>query len=66
MALYEKPVKLLFRDMVKDLSIQKGDAIKRENKFLVQDKLPPCQARLHFRSPPETINQCAQSNTLQC
>jgi hypothetical protein len=29
-ALYEKPVKLLFRDMVKDLSIQKGDAIKRE------------------------------------
>lgn len=30
MALYEKPVKLLFRDMVKDLSIQKGDVIERE------------------------------------
>lgn len=30
MALYEKSVKLLFRDMVKDLSIQKGDVLARE------------------------------------
>lgn len=30
MALYEKPVKLLFRDMVKDLNIQKGNVIERE------------------------------------
>lgn len=29
MALYEKSVKLLFRDMIKDLSIQKGDVIER-------------------------------------
>lgn len=30
MALYEKSVKLLFRDMVKDLSVQKGDVIERD------------------------------------
>lgn len=30
MALYEKSVKLLFRDMIKDLSIQKGDVLSRE------------------------------------
>jgi hypothetical protein len=30
MALYEKSVKLLFRDMVKDLNIQKGDIIERD------------------------------------
>ncbi len=30
MALYEKSVKLLFRDMIKDLSIQKGDVLTRE------------------------------------
>jgi len=30
MALYEKPVKLLFRDMIKDLSIQEGDVIDRD------------------------------------
>ncbi|MBM9606749.1 DUF1016 family protein [Desulfopila inferna] len=29
MALYEKSVKLLFRDMIKDLAIQKGDVIER-------------------------------------
>jgi len=30
MALYEKSVKLLFRDMIKDLAIQKGDVIERD------------------------------------
>ena len=30
MALYEKSVKLLFRDMVKDLSVQKGEVIERD------------------------------------
>ena len=30
MALYEKSVKLLFRDMIKDLSVQKGDVVGRE------------------------------------
>ena len=30
MALYEKPVKILFRDMVNDLSIKKGDIIERD------------------------------------
>ncbi|HHT46558.1 MAG TPA: DUF1016 family protein [Firmicutes bacterium] len=30
MALYEKSVKLLFRDMIKDLAIQKGEVIERE------------------------------------
>ena len=30
MAIYEKSVKLLFRDMIKDLSVQKGDVIGRE------------------------------------
>lgn len=30
MALYEKPVKLLFREMVKELSLQKGDIIGRD------------------------------------
>ena len=30
MALYEKPVKLLFRDMIKDLTIQKGEVIQRD------------------------------------
>jgi len=30
MALYEKSVKFLFRDMIKDLAIQKGDVIERE------------------------------------
>ncbi len=30
MALYEKSVKLLFRDMVKDLSVQKGDVLERD------------------------------------
>jgi len=30
MALYEKSVKLLFRDMIKDLAIQKRDVIERE------------------------------------
>jgi hypothetical protein len=30
MALYEKPVKLLFRDMVNDLSLQKGDILERD------------------------------------
>jgi len=30
MALYEKSVKLLFRDMIKDLSVQKGDVLARE------------------------------------
>ena len=30
MALYDKSVKLLFRDMIKDLAIQKGDVIERE------------------------------------
>ena len=30
MALYEKPVKLLFRDMIKDLTIQKGEVIERD------------------------------------
>ena len=30
MAIYEKSVKLLFRDMIKDLSIQKGDVLARE------------------------------------
>lgn len=30
MALYEKSVKLLFRDMVKDFSVQKGDVLGRE------------------------------------
>lgn len=30
MALYEKSVKLLFRDMIKDLAIQKGKVVERE------------------------------------
>lgn len=30
MALYEKSVKFLFRDMIKDLDIQKGEIIERE------------------------------------
>ncbi len=30
MALYEKPVKLLFRDMINDLAIQRGEVIERE------------------------------------
>lgn len=30
MAIYEKPVKLLFQDLVKDLSIQKGQVIERD------------------------------------
>ncbi|MDR4498413.1 MAG: endonuclease NucS [Candidatus Scalindua sp.] len=30
MALYEKSVKLLFRDMIKDLDIQKGDVIEQD------------------------------------
>lgn len=30
MALYEKSVKLLFRDMIKDLAIQKGEVIERD------------------------------------
>ena len=30
MALYDKSVKLLFRDMIKDLAIQKGEVIERE------------------------------------
>ena len=30
MALYEKPVKLLFRDMIKDLTIQEGEVIGRD------------------------------------
>ena len=30
MALYEKSVKLLFRDMVSDLSLQKGDILERD------------------------------------
>ena len=30
MALYKKPVKLLFRDMVNDLSLQKGDILERD------------------------------------
>jgi hypothetical protein len=30
MALYEKPVKLLFRDMVNDLSLKKGDILERD------------------------------------
>ena len=30
MAIYEKPVKLLFRDMITDLSVQKGDVVGRE------------------------------------
>jgi len=33
MAIYEKSVKLLFRDMVKELGIEKGDVIRRENVF---------------------------------
>ncbi|MBW2663595.1 MAG: DUF91 domain-containing protein [Deltaproteobacteria bacterium] len=33
MAIYEKSVKLLFRDMIKDLGIKKGDVIKREQFF---------------------------------
>lgn len=31
MSLYDKPVKLLFRDMLKELSLQKGDIIRRDN-----------------------------------
>jgi endonuclease len=31
MAIYEKSVKFLFRDMVKDLNVQKGDVIKRDH-----------------------------------
>ena len=30
MALYEKPVRHLFKDMVKDLGIQKGEVIERK------------------------------------
>jgi len=30
MAIYEKPVKLLFHDMVKELSVQKGDILERD------------------------------------
>lgn len=30
MAIYDKPVKLLFQDMVKELSIQKGDILERD------------------------------------
>jgi hypothetical protein len=30
MAIYEKPVKLLFQDMVRDLSLQKGDILERD------------------------------------
>lgn len=30
MAIYEKPVKILFHDMVNDLSIQKGDILERD------------------------------------
>ena len=33
MAIYEKSVKLLFRDMIKELDIKKGDVIKREQCF---------------------------------
>lgn len=33
MAIYEKSVKLLFRDMIKELCIKKGDVIKREQFF---------------------------------
>lgn len=33
MAIYEKSVKLLFRDMIKELGIKKGDVIKREQFF---------------------------------
>ncbi len=29
MALYDKPIKHLFRDMIKDLGIQKGDILER-------------------------------------
>ena len=31
MAIYEKPVKLLFREMIKELSVKKNDIINREN-----------------------------------
>ncbi len=30
MALYEKPVRHLFKDMVRDLGIQKGEVIERK------------------------------------
>ncbi|MGB4504412.1 MAG: hypothetical protein WBI44_05920, partial [Syntrophaceticus sp.] len=30
MALYDKPVKLLFRDMIEDLDIQKDEVIERD------------------------------------
>lgn len=30
MAIYEKPVKLLFHDMVKELTVQKGDILERD------------------------------------
>ncbi len=33
MAIYEKPVKLLFKDMVKELGFKKGDVIQREQFF---------------------------------
>jgi len=33
MAIYEKSVKLLFRDMIKELGIKKGDVIKRDQFF---------------------------------
>jgi hypothetical protein len=33
MAIYEKPVKLLFKDMVEELGVKKGDVIQREQFF---------------------------------
>lgn len=33
MAIYEKPVKLLFKEMIKEFGIKKGDVIKREQFF---------------------------------
>lgn len=41
MAIYEKPVKLLFKDMIHDLGIKKGDIIKRNQFFAwFKDKYP--------------------------
>ena len=45
MAIYEKPVKLLFNDMIDELGIKKGDIIKRDQFFAwFKDKYPKIKA----------------------
>lgn len=45
MSIYEKPVKLLFNDMIDELGIKKGDIIKRDQFFAwFKDKYPKIKA----------------------